>query len=301
RSRLSTSSSSSTPASSSQTLRRRRPRSSTRRSRMWTSAAGTRRASSLCLESIPASPSRAKSRLRPGGGSSNRSPRTGRRSSSSKTSTGPTPHSSSSCRISRSGRRAYRSSSSALLGPSCSRSTEREIELALHELSRRELVRPARRSTMEAEQDYAFWHVLVRDVAYEQIARTARIRKHRAAAAWLEDKAGDRAEDLADVLAYHYLEALELARATGDSTIEEELRPAARRMLELAGDRAAPLDLPKAEGYYRHALALDDPEAAARAPLLMKVGRIAVGLSVAKGEEDLMQAAGLFDAAGDDV
>src|SRR4051794_29744941 len=63
---------------------------------------------------------------------------------------------------------------------------EREIELALHELSRRELVRPARRSTMEGEQEYAFWHVLVRDVAYEQIPRAARIRKHRAAAAWIE-------------------------------------------------------------------------------------------------------------------
>jgi class 3 adenylate cyclase len=178
---------------------------------------------------------------------------------------------------------------------------EREVELALHELSRRELVRPARRSTMEGEQEYAFWHVLVRDVAYEQIPRVGRIRKHRAAAAWLEDKAGDRAEDLADVLAHHYLEALELARATGDSEIQDEVRPAARRMLELAGDRASALDLPRAEGYYRRAVGLHDPADAAPAPLLMKMGRVAVGFSVARGEEDTARAAALFEAAGDEL
>jgi class 3 adenylate cyclase len=178
---------------------------------------------------------------------------------------------------------------------------EREVELELHELSRRELVRPARRSTMEGEQEYAFWHVLLRDVAYEQIPRTARIKKHRAAAAWIEGKAGDRTEDLADVLAYHYLEALELALAIGDSDTETELRPEARRMLELAGDRAAPLDLAKAEGYYRRAVALHEPDDPAQAPLLLKMGRIAVGISVAQGEEDLGRAVSLFEAAGDEL
>ncbi len=176
-----------------------------------------------------------------------------------------------------------------------------EVELALHELSRREFVRPARRSSMEGEQEYAFWHVLVRDVAYEQIPRAGRIRKHRAAAAWLEEKAGDRAEDLADVLAHHYLEAIELARATGDSDAEAELRPAARRMLELAGDRAVALDLPKAEGYYRRAVALHDPDDAAQAPLLLKMARIGVGLSVAQGEDDVRRAVSLFEAAGDEL
>ena len=50
---------------------------------------------------------------------------------------------------------------------------ERDVELALHELSRKELVRPARRTSMEGETEYAFWHVLVRDVAYGQIPRAA--------------------------------------------------------------------------------------------------------------------------------
>ena len=88
----------------------------------------------------------------------------------------------------------------------------REVEQALHELSRKELVRPARTSSMEGEAEYGFWHLLVRDVCYGQIPRAARAARHRAAAAWLERKAGERAEDLADVLAHHFLTALELAR-----------------------------------------------------------------------------------------
>ena len=44
-----------------------------------------------------------------------------------------------------------------------------ELELALHELARKELVRPARVSSMEGESEYSFWHLLVRDVAYGQI------------------------------------------------------------------------------------------------------------------------------------
>src|SRR5262249_42313452 len=91
----------------------------------------------------------------------------------------------------------------------------REVEQALHELGRKELVRPARVSSMAGEAEYGFWHLLVRDVCYQQIPRAARADKHQAVAGWLERKAGERVEDLADVLAYHYLEALELMRASG--------------------------------------------------------------------------------------
>ena len=47
---------------------------------------------------------------------------------------------------------------------------------------------------MEGESEYSFWHLLVRDVAYGQIPRAERVRRHRSAAAWIERKAGERAE-----------------------------------------------------------------------------------------------------------
>ena len=178
---------------------------------------------------------------------------------------------------------------------------ERDVELALHELSRRELVRPARRSSMEGESEYAFWHVLLRDVAYGQIPRAARARKHMAAAEWMEAKAGERVEDLADVLAHHYAVALELARAAGDEQVADGLLPAARRMFELAGDRAASLDLPKAANFYHRAAALYDAEDVAQAPLLLKAARIVAGLNIAQAEEDAGRSASLFATAGDDL
>jgi len=177
----------------------------------------------------------------------------------------------------------------------------REIELALHELSRKELVRPARRTSMEGETEYAFWHVLVRDIAYGQIPRAGRARKHRAAAAWLETKAGGRVEDFADVLAHHYGEALELSRAAGDAEAAEELLPATRRTLELAGDRAAALDQQTADSLYRRAMALHEDDDADLAPLLLKAGRTAAMLSAPQAEHDAKRAAELYLSAGDEL
>ena len=138
-----------------------------------------------------------------------------------------------------------------------------EVELALHELARKELVRSARVSTLEGESEYSFWHLLVRDVAYGQIPRAERARRHRSAAAWIERQAGDRVDDLAEVLAHHYLQALELAQAAGDTEQATELAMPARRFLALAGERALGLDTAQAEAKLARALELtraDDPE-----------------------------------------
>jgi class 3 adenylate cyclase/tetratricopeptide (TPR) repeat protein len=137
-----------------------------------------------------------------------------------------------------------------------------DVEVALHELALKELVRPARISSMEGESEYSFWHLLVRDVAYSQIPRTERARRHRAAAAWIERKGGERVEDLAEVLAHHYLQALELAEATGETEQAAELAGPARRFLSLAGERALGLDAAQAEARLARALELtpfDDP------------------------------------------
>jgi class 3 adenylate cyclase/tetratricopeptide (TPR) repeat protein len=145
-----------------------------------------------------------------------------------------------------------------------------EVEVALHELARKELVRPVRRSSMEGEREYAFWHLLVRDVAYAQIPRAERARRHRAAAAWIERRAGDRVEDVAEVLAYHYLQALELAEAAGDSAQAAELARPARHFLALAGERALGLDTAQAEARLARALELTPAEAPERFDLLVR-------------------------------
>jgi class 3 adenylate cyclase/tetratricopeptide (TPR) repeat protein len=152
---------------------------------------------------------------------------------------------------------------------------ERDVDAVvevLRELSRKELVRPARQSSMAGEVEYSFWHVLTRDVAYGQLPRVSRAARHVAAAQWIESKAGARVEDLADVLAYHYATAHTLAEAAGDTALAAELAGPALRFLTLAGDRALGLDTTAALAAFELALELTPPGHPERAPALVGFG-----------------------------
>lgn len=62
-------------------------------------------------------------------------------------------------------------------------------------------------SSLAGQAEYAFKHALVREVAYASLTRARRARAHAAVGSWLEDVAGDRLEELAELLAYHYRQA----------------------------------------------------------------------------------------------
>jgi tetratricopeptide (TPR) repeat protein len=146
------------------------------------------------------------------------------------------------------------------------------IREVLDELTAKEFLRQAPTSSMEGEREHSFWHMLVRDAAYAQIPRAARADKHVAVTNWLEDRAGGRVEDLADVLAYHSFEALKLARAAGADVSGLDER--ARRFLVLAGDRAKGLDAERALVMYERALELAPDEDPMRGEILHGVGVI---------------------------
>jgi len=112
-----------------------------------------------------------------------------------------------------------------------------DVEHRLHALSRKEFLRRERRSSVEGESEYAFAHALVRDVAYGQIPRSERAVKHQRAAEWIESLG--HADDQADMVAHHYLSALELAQAAGSVAADFALR--ARKALRAAGARALTL------------------------------------------------------------
>jgi class 3 adenylate cyclase/tetratricopeptide (TPR) repeat protein len=176
----------------------------------------------------------------------------------------------------------------------------REVELALHELARMELVRPARQSSIEGEAEFGFWHLLVRDVAYGQIARPERAAKHLRAASWLEHKAADRPEDMADVLAYHTGEALLLAEATRDDALRAEVAPVAARYALLAGERALGLDTDKALSLIQRARTLT-PEDDPAFPVVLLRWAEAAGNAGRQGDarEALERAAANSKASGD--
>jgi class 3 adenylate cyclase/tetratricopeptide (TPR) repeat protein len=137
-----------------------------------------------------------------------------------------------------------------------------ELNRHLAELERRELLGRVAGSRVAGEVEVAFRHVLVRDVAYAQLPRAARVQRHQRAAAWLEQLAPDRASDRAELLAHHYGQALAIARAAGSA--DAELVDQARLALRAAGDHAMALGTEAlAADYYTQALALwpaDDPE-----------------------------------------
>jgi class 3 adenylate cyclase/tetratricopeptide (TPR) repeat protein len=171
-----------------------------------------------------------------------------------------------------------------------------DVERALHELSRKELVRPSRQSSMEGEAEYGFWHVLVRDVAYQQIPRAARAAKHLAAADWLEATAGESVEDLA----YHTGEALTLAQATGDADLESDVTPRAARYALLAGERMLGLDAPRALELLERAKGLTaEDEAAFPVVLLHWAAAARESGRLLEAAETLEQAISRFEAAGD--
>ncbi len=175
----------------------------------------------------------------------------------------------------------------------------REVEFALHELVRMELVRPSRSSSLQGEQEYGFWHLLVRDVCYAQIPRSSRAARHRAAAAWIGRLADERIDDLSDVLAYHYTQALELTRAAGEHADLPELESAARRFLTMAGERALPIDVASAEASFARALQLTPAGHAERAVLLERRADAAQQLGqLAEARAALEEALALHRAAG---
>jgi class 3 adenylate cyclase/tetratricopeptide (TPR) repeat protein len=178
---------------------------------------------------------------------------------------------------------------------------EDEVHLALHELARKELVRPARSSSMAGEDEYTFWHLLVQDVAYSQIPRAERARRHGAAAIWIERKAGERVEDLAEVLAHHYLQALELVLAAGAVKEAAELELPTRRFLVMAGDRAFALDVGRAGSYYERALELFSPGDPERPDVLAKAGEAAHLAGRPDAERRYAEAIAEFRARGNSL
>jgi class 3 adenylate cyclase/tetratricopeptide (TPR) repeat protein len=171
-----------------------------------------------------------------------------------------------------------------------------ESDPLLRELTRKGFVRRQLRSSVAAQDEYAFGHVLVRDVAYGQIPRGERSRRHRTVAGWIESLG--RPDDHAEMVAHHLRSALELARAAGSD--DAELVDRARFALRNAGDRASTLNAhAAAEGYYSDALGLWPYTDPSHADLLFRRARALHLENDERREQALAEARDALVAAGD--
>ena len=109
---------------------------------------------------------------------------------------------------------------------------------SLLDLMRLDLVREGRRWP---EPEYRFKHALIQEAAYRTLVTVDRNRLHREAAAWLEARYEGREEEVAGLLAHHWLAADDEDKAV--------------TYLTIAGDRARQeYALDEAIGHYRELL-----------------------------------------------
>jgi class 3 adenylate cyclase/tetratricopeptide (TPR) repeat protein len=169
-----------------------------------------------------------------------------------------------------------------------------DLDEMLFALERKEFVRRERRSIVAGARQLAFVHALVRDAAYGQVPRAERARLHRRAAEWIETLAPDRSEDRAEMLAHHYVAALDFARSAGVDA--EDITVHAAAALREAGDRAYALNAYVAAArYYASALELGplDPKS------LLAYGRALSNSE--RGGDDVFTAAVVAALEVDDV
>ncbi len=107
------------------------------------------------------------------------------------------------------------------------------IHKVLDVLSQRDFITETEkqaRTPVEHDRVFIFKHVLIRDVVYNNIPRLRRSQKHAQLALWLEEKTAGHTEDFAELLAYHYRQALAnwsasmLVSSASSSEINNEAR-----------------------------------------------------------------------------
>ncbi len=117
--------------------------------------------------------------------------------------------------------------------------TEPALERLVQTLQARDLLVAHAASQLEGQREFAFKHMLIRDVAYALLPKSARAEKHRAFALWLEQTLKERAEDDAEILAHHWMQAAQLDREVGLAPQWAEAAPHALRYALMAGRKAA--------------------------------------------------------------
>jgi class 3 adenylate cyclase/tetratricopeptide (TPR) repeat protein len=147
-----------------------------------------------------------------------------------------------------------------------------DVRDALGRLRVKELVVPHDPSSFSDEQEFSFRHNLIRDGAYESLPKSLRADKHAGVARWAERRAGDRADEIAELIATHELEALRyLEELGGEPERTVALRRSAFARARAAAERTASLwQVGESVRWYREAERLADVlgmTAAERAPL----------------------------------
>jgi class 3 adenylate cyclase/tetratricopeptide (TPR) repeat protein len=113
-----------------------------------------------------------------------------------------------------------------------------QVRDRLASLMRMELVRPDQ-SSFVGDEAYRFRHLLIRDAAYQALAKQTRSELHERFAAWLERVASERLAEYEEIIAYHLEQAYRYRSELGPPDAHaQELAERAGALLADAGERA---------------------------------------------------------------
>jgi class 3 adenylate cyclase/tetratricopeptide (TPR) repeat protein len=166
--------------------------------------------------------------------------------------------------------------------------TESELESILGLLVRKEVLSVQADPRSPERGQYAFLQDLLRQIAYDTLAKADRKARHLGAAAYLEGTGAGAEQEFIEVIAAHYVDAYE---AVPDAPDAASIRRTAAERLAQAGDRAASLAATEeAERYFERAARLAE-EPLWQADLLERGG------SAAQEGGRYPEALGLFERA----
>jgi class 3 adenylate cyclase/tetratricopeptide (TPR) repeat protein len=118
-----------------------------------------------------------------------------------------------------------------------------DLDEALDDLEARNLIRREPWSQVQGDVEFSFKHILIRDVAYSTLPRAARRERHVKVARYIEQRPSEQARELAWLLAHHWREANEPARAIDYLLIAAERARAAWATDEVVELTTAALEL----------------------------------------------------------
>jgi tetratricopeptide (TPR) repeat protein len=151
--------------------------------------------------------------------------------------------------------------------------TEIEVEPLVADLVRKELLAVETDPFSPERGQLGFLQALVQRVTYETIARRDRPTRHLAAARFLADEAGLDPDEIAEVIAAHYLDAHEADPAATDA---DAVRAQARAWFTRAAERAASLAAAlEAQRAFSRVAELSD-DAVERGNALIRAGELAL-------------------------
>ena len=189
----------------------------------------------------------------------------------------------------------------------------RDLDRALTALRDKDIVVPGEGTALSGEPELAFKHVLIRDVAYAMLPKAVRARKHYEVGGFIEQRAGDRTDEVVALLAEHYARAAALGdEARFEAAELQPIQAKAARFLEAAGDAAAAFySNSEAFSHYQSArdLAADAGDRARigekQGDVALRLGRVNAAIAVweeclehHRMDEDLERVAGLHRKIG---